>query len=114
MGRFLETPDGKMHEILDDAGILDLIREYAGVDAADYVEGRIEELKYDLQNAEETIEELEAGPVADPNELTDADCLKADLELCLVGLNSAKTQVESELEDIEAELEVLKKIIENL
>ena len=59
MGKIMETPDGLDHVITDEEDVIDLIRDYAGVDAADYVEGLLEELREEIERAEDAVQDLE-------------------------------------------------------
>ena len=111
MGKTVETPDGKMHEILDDEGILDLIREYAGVDAADYVEGRMEEIKEELLEAEETIEDLEDNNSSEDSE--EEDTIE-EISSYLGDIAGSKALIEMELEDIENSINELEKMLETI
>ena len=111
MARIIETPDGKTHSVMEDSEIIDLIREYAGIDAADFIEGRMEDLKYDLVMAEENIDELEKELSA---LMPDNGDIKEDLYLYIGAVECAKNQIQKEVDDLDRAVEALQKLVDKL
>ncbi len=54
----METPDGRKHIITSDDDLFVLLQDYAGDDVADYVIGRIEDLKDELNDIKGELEDV--------------------------------------------------------
>ena len=95
MGKIMETPDGLDHVITDEEDVIDLIRDYAGVDAADYVEGLLEELREEIECAEDAVQDLEEAYNLINNGET-----KAELYLYLGTIEGCKLRIAQELNQL--------------
>ena len=107
----LETNDGLIHTIENDEDLYDLIIEYVGVDAADYVNQRIDELEGEINDLREELEESINSDVT--GSLKDS-VFKDELQSIIAKAENIQDELEDkvkELEDTLAELDDL--IIEN-
>ena len=107
----LETNDGLIHTIENDEDLYDLIIEYAGVDVADYVNQRIDEIEGEINDLREELEESINSNVT--GSLKDS-VFKDELQSIIAKAENIQDELEDkvkELEDTLAELDDL--IIEN-
>ena len=109
MGRIMETTDGLKHVITDEEDVIDLIREYAGVDVADYMEGLIEELREEIECAKDEVRDIEEA-----YSLKDNDETKSELYLYLGTIEGCKLRIAQELNELNIALEKLEKLTDKI
>ena len=109
MGKIMETPDGLDHVITDEEDVIDLIRDHAGVDAADYVEGLLEELREEIECAEDAVQDLEEAYNLINNGET-----KAELYLYLGTIEGCKLRIAQELNQLNIALGKLEKLTDKI
>lgn len=109
MGKIMETPDGLNHFINDERDVIDLIRDYAGVDAADYMEGLLEELREEIECSEDAVQDLEEAYGLINNGET-----KAELYLYLRTIEGCKVRIAEELDQLNSALGKLEKLTDKV
>ena len=104
----LETNDGLSHTINDDEDLYDLIIEYAGVDVADYINQRIDELEGEITDLKEELEESINSDVT--GSLKDS-VFKDELLGIIAKAENIRNELENKVEELEDTLEELDDLI---